>query len=353
MLTDKINNLSEYLTFDDVLILPESSGIEPGEVLLNTRLTKKINLEIPICSAIMDTVTETNMAIALARFGGIGFLHRNNTIKEQLEMVAQVKKHKLLVGAGCGPFDLERAKALDQAGVDVIAVDCSHGHNKKVIDSALKIKKSVKAQLVVGNIATADAAKELVKFADAIKVGVGPGSICTTRIVSGVGVPQLSAISEVVKIATKYSVPVIADGGMKTSGDGAKALAVGASSLMFGSMLAGFNQSPGKIILLKGEKYKNYRGMGSKAVLNSNSSSDRYLQQKSKNKVAEGIEALVPFKGNVEDQINDLVGGLKIAFGFVGAKNIDEFHQKTRLIKITQASLLESHPHSVIKNNPR
>lgn len=346
---NSLNELKEYYTFDDVLILPTSSEIEPNQADLSTKVSKNISLKIPILSAIMDRVTETEMAIALSKLGGLGVLHRNNSIEEQVRMLKEVKSEGLLCGAGCGPFDVDRAIALDNAGCDVIFIDCSHGHNSNVIKSAQKIKKSIKADLVVGNIATAQAAKELVDFADGIKVGVGPGSICTTRIVSGVGVPQLSAIISVSEIAKKYNIPVIADGGMSSPGDGAKALAAGANSLMFGSLLAGTDESPGKIIFKNSQKVKEYRGMGSLAVLSSNKSSDRYLQHNQKNKIPEGVEGYVEYTGPLKNQINYINGGLKIAFGFVGAKNISAFQRRAKFIKITQSSLTESYPHGIIK----
>src|SRR3989344_9133902 len=224
------------LTFDDVLLEPRESGVVRDGANLETKLTRKINLKIPILSAAMDTVSEDAMAVSLGHLGGMAVIHRNCSIPEQVAMVRKAKRTDIIVGAAVGSYDLERAKALDKAGADVIVVDTAHAHNLMTIKGAKEIKKAIRAQLIVGNIATKEAATELVKFADAIKVGVGPGSICTTRIVAGIGVPQLTAILDVAKIASKKGIPVIADGGIKYSGDAVKALAAGASTVMLGSI---------------------------------------------------------------------------------------------------------------------
>ena len=271
--------ISEGFTFDDVLIRPGASAMEPGEASLKTTIAG-IELSLPFLSAAMDRVTESSMAIALGKLGGLGILHRNCSIEAQVEMVREVKKAGHKVGAACGPFAADRAKALDEAGCDVVVIDCAHGHNLNVVESAKKIKKNFKnAKMIYGNIATAEAAKEAVKFADAVKVGVGPGSICTTRVISGVGVPQLSAIMEVASVASKKKIPVIADGGIRTSGDIAKALAAGASAVMLGNLFAGTDEAPGKIIEKDGDQYKEYRGMGSIGAM-LEESSDRYFQEK-------------------------------------------------------------------------
>src|SRR3989344_4891596 len=228
--------LERGFTFDDVLIVPNESRIEPAEASLQTTMCV-ITLKVPFLSAAMDRVTEVSMAAALGKLGGLGVLHRNLSIEEQVKMVKEVKKAGAPVAAACGPFAADRARALDDAGCDVVVIDCAHGHNMNVVESAKKIKKSLKrAKMIFGNIATAEAAKAVCTFADAVKVGVGPGSICTTRIISGVGVPQLSAILDVVSVASRKKVPVIADGGMRTSGDIAKALAAGASAVMLGNI---------------------------------------------------------------------------------------------------------------------
>ena len=301
------------LTFDDVLLVPQRSDVSPSEVQVRTRLTKRIALATPLVAAAMDTVTEAKMAIALAKEGGIGFLHRNCSIAEEVAMVQAVKKQNkhLLVGAGIGPHDIERAKALDAAGADVLTIDCAHAHKPQIIADAKKIKRAVKADLVIGNIATAEAARALVVFADALKVGVGPGSICTTRVVSGVGMPQLSAILAVAKVARMKNIPVIADGGIRFSGDITKALAAGANTVMLGSLFAGTDETPGKVLTIEGKKYKSYRGMGSLATMQKGKTADRYSQEELKKHVAEGVEALIPYKGSVKEIIFQLLSSPK------------------------------------------
>lgn len=335
------------LTFDDVLLEPRESRVSRDDIRLETQLTKKIKLQVPIIAAAMDTVSEEKMAIALGKQGGMAVIHRNCSIEEQAKIVAVVKKAGVLVGAAVGAGDLERAQALDKAGVDAVFVDTAHAHNMRAVDGAKKIKKAIKAALIVGNIATKEAALELVKFADGIKVGIGPGSICTTRIVAGIGVPQLTALLEVCEVAKKYGVPVIADGGMKYSGDAVKALAAGASSIMTGSMLAGTDESPGKVITVDGKKFKSHRGMGSLAVMKGNKSSDRYFQKNVKTYVPEGVEAMVPYKGPVTEVVEQLTGGIKSGMGYIGAATIADMPKRARFIQITQAGLIESHPHSI------
>ncbi len=333
-------------TFDDVLIRPAASRMEPSEASLKTTIAG-IELNLPFLSAAMDRVTESRMAIALGKLGGLGVLHRNCTVPSQVKMVKEVKKAGVKVAAACGPFATDRAKALDAAGCDAIVIDCAHGHNLNVLDSARKIKKSLKhAKLIFGNIATAEAAKVACTFADAVKVGVGPGSICTTRIISGVGVPQLSAILDVVSVAAKKKIPVIADGGIRTSGDIAKALATGASAVMGGNLFAGTDEAPGNIVEKDGEKFKEYRGMGSKAVITGASGAERYFTHGRK-AVPEGVEALVPYKGPVSELIAELASGVQVGMGYVGAKTIPEFHKKAVFIRITHASIAEGKPHSL------
>jgi IMP dehydrogenase len=278
-------------------------------------------------------------------------------------MVMQVKQAGRLpdgsqvpVAAACGPFAADRAEALDTAGCDAIVIDCAHGHNLKVLDSAREIKKKLThAKLIFGNIATAEAAKEACKFADAVKVGVGPGSICTTRLVSGVGVPQLSAVLDVASVALKKGIPVIADGGIRTSGDIAKALAAGASAVMCGNMFAGSDESPGEIIERDPpegqaggkQKFKEYRGMGSKSVIDGASGAERYFTHGRK-AVPEGVEAIVNYKGPVAEIIATLASGLQVAFGYVGARDLPEFRTNAHFIRITHASIAEGKPHSLI-----
>lgn len=337
-----------YYTFDDVLIRPGKSGMEPREARLTSTILPGITLEVPILSAAMDRVTDATMAVAVAKAGGIGVLHRNCTIHEEVAMAKMVKKVGERVLAGCGPFDIERAQALAGVGVDGLVIDCAHGHNQKVMRSVQEIKRILKhIPLIVGNIATKEAARDLAQFADAIKVGVGPGSICSTRVVSGVGVPQLSALMEVVRAVRAHKTPVIADGGIRTSGDMAKALAAGASAVMLGGMLAGASEAPGKKVRKNGLLVKEYRGMGSRAVLESGGSQDRYLT-KGRAIVPEGVEAYVPVTGPVANTIAELAGGVQVAMGYVGARTLSEFHRKARFIPISHASVVESRPHSVL-----
>ncbi|MBU3730982.1 MAG: IMP dehydrogenase [Beijerinckiaceae bacterium] len=476
--------IREALTFDDVLLQPGHSLVMPGDVSLATRLTKRINLNLPIISAAMDTVTESQMAIAMAQLGGIGVIHRNLTADEQANEVRAVKKFesgmvvnpvtihpdeplsealdlmknhrisgipvverdpagkagklvgiltnrdvrfatnpdqpvseimtkerlitvkddvsqqeakrllhqyriekllvvdedyrciglitvkdmekqvanpnaskdqrgRLLVAAATntGETGYLRAEMLIDAGVDVIVVDTAHGHSQRVLDSVSRIKKlSNSVQIVAGNVATASGTRALIEAgADCVKIGIGPGSICTTRIVAGVGVPQLTAIMDSAEEAAKSDVPVIADGGIKFSGDLAKALAAGAEIAMVGSLLAGTDESPGEVFLYQGRSYKAYRGMGSVGAM-ARGSADRYFQQDIKDAlklVPEGIEGQVPYKGAVGSVLHQLAGGLRAAMGYVGAENLKAFRERSQFVRITSAGLRESHVHDV------
>ena len=346
--------IKEALTFDDVLLTPKYSEILPSEVATNTSLSKNLNLKIPIISSAMDTVTESKMAIAIAKAGGIGVIHRNLDIKSQISEINKVKSKKLLVGAavGAGPLEYKRAEAILKANVDLIVVDTAHGHTKKVGEIIRKIKKlkSNKTTLCAGNIATTEAAKFLIKLgAEVIKVGIGPGSICTTRLVAGIGVPQLSAILAVRKGVGRKKVSIIADGGIKFSGDISKALAAGADAVMIGSLFAGTNESPGKIIKKNGKLFKSFRGMGSIGAMNKGSA-DRYFQTKQKDTskyVPEGVEGLVKYKGSVERIIYRLIGGLKSSMGYLGNKKIINLRNKPKFVKITKAGFYESMVHNI------
>jgi IMP dehydrogenase len=348
-----MGTINEALTFDDVLMLPRYSNVLPTETNINLKLTNKINLKVPFLSSAMDTVTESKMAIAMAKAGGIGIIHRNLKIKKQSDEIKKVKKMNLLVGAAIGTNieDIERARSLLDNGVDLIVIDTAHGHSAKVLKVLSKIKKlNNQIAVCVGNIATGEAAKQLCNSgADIIKVGIGPGSICTTRMVAGIGVPQISAIMEVKKALIKKKVKIISDGGIKFSGDIAKALAAGADCIMMGSIFAGTDESPGKKFKLKGKIYKQYRGMGSIGAMSSGSA-NRYFQKNYKDKtkfVPEGVEGRVEYKGNVSKIIYQLQGGLRSSMGYIGAKNLTEIKKKAKFIKITKAGFYESMVHSV------
>ena len=468
--------IGEGITFDDVLLVPAYSEVTPNMVDLTTKLTNKITLNIPMMSASMDTVTEHRMAIAMARQGGIGIIHKNMSIEAQAEEVDKVKRSengvitdpfslsadhtlqdaddlmgkfrisgvpiidkdnklvgiitnrdlkfetdftkkisecmtseglvtakegitleeakailakarkeklpivddefhlkglitikdiekqikyplsakdaqgRLLCGAGVGITAnmMERIDALVKAHVDVIVVDSAHGHSANILKAVRNIKaKYPDLQVIAGNIATGEATKALIEAgADAVKVGIGPGSICTTRIVAGLGVPQISAIMDCYNVAKEYNIPIIADGGIKYSGDMTKALAAGANVCMMGSLFAGCDESPGTFELFQGRKYKVYRGMGSLAAME-NGSKDRYFQQDAKKLVPEGVEGRVAYKGSVEDTVFQMIGGIRAGMGYCGAPTIPDLIAKSRFVKISAASLKESHPHDI------
>lgn len=346
---------TQGLTFDDVLLLPNYTDTKREDIDLSSLLTSKIKLALPILSSPMDTVTEYATAIALGKIGGLGVIHRNMSVVEQVEQVKKVVKEHLISAAavGVGKDLEERTEALVKAGVNVLFIDSAHGFSKWVIEATRFISGKYKnVELVSGNVATAAGAKALIEAgAKGVKVGMGPGSICTTRIVSGMGVPQMSAVMEAAAICRKYSVPVISDGGVRYSGDVVKALAGGASSVMMGSLFAGCSEAPGEIRKIKNKSYKIYRGMGSVSAMKEGSDS-RYGQQyrrgQEKKLTAEGVEGLVEYLGNVEDVTDQLIGGLRTGMYYVGVKNIHELQDKTRFVKITQASLTESHPHDIV-----
>ena len=407
--------IGEGITFDDVLLVPSYSEVIPNQVDLSTYLTKKIKLNIPMMSAGMDTVTEHRMAIAMARQGGIGIIHKNMSIEQQAEEVDKVKRSengvitdpfylapdntledakkilakarkeklpivdkdfnlkglitikdiekqikyplsakdaqgRLLCGAAIGITAncLERAQALVDAKVDVGVLDSAHGHSANVLHTVDMIKsKFPDLQVIAGNVATGAATEDLIKAGvDAVKVGIGPGSICTTRIIAGIGVPQITAVMDCYEAADKYGIPIIADGGIKYSGDMTKAIAAGANVCMMGSIFAGCDESPGTFELFQGRKYKVYRGMGSIAAME-NGSKDRYFQTDAKKLVPEGVEGRVAYKGSVEDTVFQLMGGLRSGMGYCGAATIEDLKQTGKFVKISSASLKESHPHDI------
>ena len=467
--------IGEGITFDDVLLVPAYSEVTPNMVDLSTYLTKKVKLNIPMMSASMDTVTEHRMAIAMARQGGIGIIHKNMSIEAQADEVDKVKRSengvitdpfslspehtlqdadnlmakfrisgvpitegtklvgiitnrdlkfetdfskkikesmtseglitapegitleeakailakarkeklpivdkdnnlkglitikdiekqikyplsakdaqgRLLCGAGVGITTnmMDRVDALVKAHVDVIVVDSAHGHSKNILEAVKNIKKTYPdLQVIAGNVATGEAVKALIEAgADAVKIGIGPGSICTTRVVAGIGVPQITAIMDAYKVAKEYNIPIIADGGIKYSGDMTKAIAAGANVCMMGSIFAGCDESPGTFELYQGRKYKVYRGMGSLAAME-NGSKDRYFQEDAKKLVPEGVEGRVAYKGSVEDTVFQLIGGLRSGMGYCGAPNIETFKETGKFVKISAASLKESHPHDI------
>lgn len=358
------------VTFDDVLLIPAESHVLPNEVDLSTTLADNIKLNIPLISAGMDTVTEGAMAIAMALQGGLGVVHKNMSIQAQAGEVANVKsvvvptsaakaatddQNHLLCAAAVGVTSdtFERAEALLEAGADAIVIDTAHGHSAGVLRKIKEIRDHFpEATLIAGNVATGDATRALFDAdVDVVKVGIGPGSICTTRVVAGVGVPQITAIYDAATAAREYHKPIIADGGIKYSGDVVKALAAGGNAVMLGSMLSGTTEAPGEIFEDNGKKYKRYRGMGSVgAMAQAHGSSDRYFQggvNEANKLVPEGVEARVEYKGDVSDVVFQIDGGLRSGMGYCGAANIPELIDKAQFVQITNAGLRESHPHDV------
>lgn len=365
------------LTFDDVLLIPGFSNFSRSAIDLTTKLTKRLTLQLPLISSPMDTVTESKLAIALAELGGMGIIHRNLTIADQATEVQKVKEKILPVGAAIGAskgFE-DRVKALVQAKVDVIVVDSAHGFADNIIQTISYIKKKYPhIDIIGGNIATYDGAVALIKAgADALRIGMGPGAICTTRIISGMGVPQITAILETTRAANQFGISVIADGGIKYSGDMVKALAAGATAVMMGSYFASAEESPGQVLELTPEqvparfksilnknqktyKFKSYRGMGSVGAMQEGAkikSEDEYHGKSYSDRVlvAEGVEGLVPIKGSVKDLVDQAIGGIKSGMYYVGTKTVKELQEKGQFMQITQASLTESHPHSILVTN--
>ncbi len=358
------------LTFDDVLLIPAESHVLPNEVKLDTKLAPNLQLHIPLISAGMDTVTEGNMAIAMAENGGLGVIHKNLSIEAQVEEVKKAKgktvdpnlphpavddQGRLLAAAAVGVTSdtFERAESLLEAGADAIVIDTAHGHSAGVLRKIKEIREHFpNATLIAGNVATGEGTAALFDAGvDVVKVGIGPGSICTTRIVAGVGVPQITAIYDAASVAQKYGKKIIADGGIKYSGDVVKALAAGGNAVMLGSMFSGTTEAPGTIFTNEGKQFKSYRGMGSVGAMSQqHGSSDRYFQggvNEANKLVPEGVEALVPYKGDVSNIIYQIDGGLRAGMGYVGAGTIDELIENSQFVQITNAGLRESHPHDV------
>lgn len=370
------------ITFDDVLLIPGYSDFKRQEISLETKLTKNISLKIPLVSAPMDTVTESELAIALAKLGGIGIIHRNLTIEDQVLEVKKVKDYtqsgqeKLLVGAAIGAssgFEM-RAEALIEEGVDVIIVDSAHGYADYILETIKYLKKNYKIDVIAGNIATYDGAKALIDAgADGLRVGMGPGAICTTRIISGMGVPQITAILETSKASKDTGIPVIADGGIKYSGDMVKAFCAGADTVMMGSFFASCKEAPGEHVELPPEQvpsrfksilkqnkatytFKSYRGMGSLGAMQKGTeikSEDEFHGKSYKDRVlvAEGVEGLVPINGDVQKVVDQALGGIRSGMYYIGAKTVKDIQENGKFIQITHASLTESHPHDILVTN--
>ena len=358
------------LTFDDVLLIPAESHVLPNEVKLDTKLAPNLQLHIPLISAGMDTVTEGNMAIAMAENGGLGVIHKNLSIEVQVEEVKKAKgktvdpnlphpavddQGRLLAAAAVGVTSdtFERAESLLEAGADAIVIDTAHGHSAGVLRKIKEIREHFpNATLIAGNVATGEGTAALFDAGvDVVKVGIGPGSICTTRIVAGVGVPQITAIYDAASVAQKHGKKIIADGGIKYSGDVVKALAAGGNAVMLGSMFSGTTEAPGTIFTNEGKQFKSYRGMGSVGAMSQqHGSSDRYFQggvNEANKLVPEGVEALVPYKGDVSNIIYQIDGGLRAGMGYVGAGTNEELIENSQFVQITNAGLRESHPHDV------
>ena len=358
------------LTFDDVLLIPAESHVLPNEVKLDSKLAPNLQLHIPLISAGMDTVTEGNMAIAMAENGGLGVIHKNLSIEAQVEEVKKAKRKtvdpnlphpavddqgRLLAAAAVGVTSdtFERAESLLEAGADAIVIDTAHGHSAGVLRKIKEIREHFpNATLIAGNVATGEGTAALFDAGvDVVKVGIGPGSICTTRIVAGVGVPQITAIYDAASVAQKYGKKIIADGSIKYSGDVVKALAAGGNAVMLGSMFSGTTEAPGTIFTNEGKQFKSYRGMGSVGAMSQqHGSSDRYFQggvNEANKLVPEGVEALVPYKGDVSNIIYQIDGGLRAGMGYVGAGTIEELIENSQFVQITNAGLRESHPHDV------
>lgn len=359
----------DALTFDDVLLVPQYSKITPDMADVSTKLTNTFKMNVPFLSAAMDTVSEHKLVTALALAGGLGVIHKNMSIADQAKEVEMVKnyefdneknkrvlidkKGRLCVGAAIGVTAdmMDRVHALMDAGVDVFVLDSAHGDSKNIINAIKKLRLEYPSmELIAGNVATYEGALDLMKAgASAVKVGMGPGSICTTRIIAGIGVPQLQAVMDCARASKEMNVPIIADGGIKYSGDVVKALAAGANTVMLGGLFATCEEAPGDIYESNGKKYRTYRGMGSIEAM-AKGSTDRYFQTGHKKFVAEGVQGIVEVKTTVEELVFQLIGGLKAGMGYCGSKDISTLQEKGTFIKITNNALLESHPHDISIN---
>ena len=356
----------DALTFDDVLLVPQYSEITPDMADVSTKLTNTFKMNVPFLSAAMDTVSEHKLVTALALAGGLGVIHKNMSIADQAKEVEMVKnyefdnekykralidkKGRLCVGAAIGVTAdmMDRVHALLEAGVDVLVLDSAHGDSKNIINAIKNLRLEYPSmELIAGNVATYEGALDLMKAgASAVKVGMGPGSICTTRIIAGIGVPQLQAVMDCARASKEMNVPIIADGGIKYSGDVVKALAAGANTVMLGGLFATCEEAPGDIYESNGKKYRTYRGMGSIEAM-AKGSTDRYFQTGHKKFVAEGVQGIVEVKTTVEELVFQLIGGLKAGMGYCGSKDIPTLQEKGTFIKITNNALLESHPHDI------
>jgi IMP dehydrogenase len=352
-LTGEDKFAKEGLTFDDVLLIPARSDVLPSQVSTRTRLTNELLLDLPILSAAMDTVTDGRLAIALGKLGGLGVVHRNFPLADQVDEVRRVKDAGVVVAAAvgvAGDAD-ERAAALVAAGVDLIVVDTAHGHSAAVVRMVEKVKARHRVQVIAGNVATAEGTEELIAAgADCVKVGMGPGAICTTRIVAGAGMPQITAVFDCAEAADRHGIPICADGGIQHSGDIAKAIGAGASTVMLGSLLAGVDEAPGEVVETGEGRFKSYRGMGSLGAMEARRSRDRYGQAdvgEFSKLVPEGVEGRVRSLGPLDGVVHQLIGGLRAGMGYVGAATIDELRTKARFVRISGAGLRESHPHDI------
>lgn len=348
------DHLETHLAYDDVLLLPNYSEVTPPDVDYQTDLCFSVKLRMPLVSAPMDTVTEGAMLKEMGRLGGLGMIHRNLPILEQARQLKEAIDAGFQAGAavGVGSDLTERVEALAKCRPTLLCIDSAHGHTKNVIMAVSEIKSAFpEIPLIAGNVATYEGAKALFEAgADCVKVGMGPGSICTTRVMSGMGAPQFSALIETVRAGREFKKAIIADGGIRTSGDIVKALAVGASAVMLGSLLAGTDVSPGEIVVLNQKKYKSYRGMGSVEAMKKGSAA-RYGQKFTEGQlpslVPEGIEGFVPYRGALEEHVYQLLGGVRAGMAYLGAQNLEELRAKARFIRISPAGMLESHPHSI------